>query len=418
LTPAIVFDGVSKKFRRGERHDSLRDLVPSLVRRAFGSQPADVLGAQEFWALRDVSFEVQPGEALGIIGANGAGKSTTLKLLTKILKPTKGRCGVRGRTGALIEVAAGFHPDLTGRENVYLQAAIMGMTRADTSKRFDDIVAFAGVGEFIDTQLKRYSSGMNARLGFAVAAHLEPEVLIIDEVLSVGDAMFQARCLERIRQLKAGGVALAFVSHNLPAVESLCHKVLWLHKGEAKYSGDPRKAIDLYLSTPSEDARQVSPASVQRSGQEVVAIDSVELLMDGHHAAGTIRSGSAVSLRLRTTCHRDVSDVVVGFALHAMDRHTIYGENNTVHSAPMTMTAGESYEFLVDFHALSLPEGQYYFRVAASCSLTWQMYHELDRAVVFDVVMPQEGNRAGSLRLATAWHVGKTERVASEVTTT
>ncbi|PYR53741.1 MAG: hypothetical protein DMF95_02820, partial [Acidobacteria bacterium] len=216
--PAVMFDGVWKKFRRGERHDSLRDLIPAIARGVLGRRRSNDLHDEEFWAVRDVSFEVQPGEALGIIGPNGAGKSTTLKLLTKILKPTQGRCEVRGRAGALIEVAAGFHPDLTGRENVYLQGAIMGMRRAGIAKHFDEIVDFAGVHEFIDTPVKRYSSGMNARLGFAIAVNLDPEVLIIDEVLSVGDMGFQRRCVQRMREFKRNGVSIVFVSHNLQAV--------------------------------------------------------------------------------------------------------------------------------------------------------------------------------------------------------
>src|SRR5207248_9465421 len=180
------------------------------------------LVAEEFWAVRDISFAVNEGEALGIIGPNGAGKSTVLKLLTRILKPTRGRCEVRGRVGALIEVAAGFHPDLTGRENIYLQGAIMGMKRAEIAGRLEEIVEFAGVADFIDTPVKRYSSGMNARLGFSIAAHLNPDVLIIDEVLSVGDMSFQQRCVERMADFKRRGTVIVFVSHNLQAVADLC----------------------------------------------------------------------------------------------------------------------------------------------------------------------------------------------------
>ena len=194
MAPSILFDNVSKKFRRGERHDSLRDLVPSLVARAFKKPSADQLSDQEFWALRNVSFGVDAGQALGIIGGNGAGKSTSLKLLTRILRPTSGRASLKGRVGALIEVAAGFHPDLTGMENIFLQGAIMGMKRSETTARLEEIIEFAGVGPFINTQVKRYSSGMNARLGFSIAAHLRPDVLVIDEVLSVGDMAFQQKC--------------------------------------------------------------------------------------------------------------------------------------------------------------------------------------------------------------------------------
>jgi len=190
--PAVRLDQVWKKFRGGERHDSLRDLVPAVARMLVGKSRTHEgqLSQDDFWALRDISFTVECGEAVGIIGPNGAGKSTTFKLLTRILKPTRGQCTVRGRVGALIEVAAGFHPDLTGRENIFLQGAVMHMKRREIARKFDDIVDFAGLHAFIDTPVKRYSSGMNARLGFAIAAHLEPQVLLIDEVLSVGDMAF------------------------------------------------------------------------------------------------------------------------------------------------------------------------------------------------------------------------------------
>src|SRR5262249_46431482 len=201
--PRLIFDRVSKQFARGERHDSLRDLIPAVFKRGLrGRADAD---DQTFWALKDVSFEVREGEALGIIGQNGAGKSTVLKLLNRIMKPTEGSCAIVGRAGALIELAAGFHPDLTGRENVYLHGAIMGMRRAEISARFDEIVTFAGIDRFIDTPVKRYSSGMNARLGFSIAAHVNPDVLLIDEVLAVGDMTFQARCQERMKRFRTEG---------------------------------------------------------------------------------------------------------------------------------------------------------------------------------------------------------------------
>ena len=313
--PAVAFESVSKKFRRGELHDSLRDLLPSLARRVFGRSRDDELDTEEFWAVKDVSFEVEQGEALGIIGANGAGKSTSLKLLTRILKPTRGHCAVRGRVGALIEVAAGFHPDLTGRENVFLQGAIMGMKRHEISRRFDEIVAFSGVEPFIDTPLKRYSSGMNARLGFAVAAHLEPDVLIIDEVLSVGDSMFQARCLDRIRRLKSDGVALVFVSHNLPAVESLCQRALWLDHGEARYLGAPRVAIRKYLEN-ADVAGQVAGGtggmSRKSTAKTGVTIQDLALVDDHGGAVSHVPSGSSVTLRCLLQVEHSSREAIVG----------------------------------------------------------------------------------------------------------
>lgn len=247
--PGIVFDGVWKKFQRGERHDSLRDLIPAAMRRlGRGGKPADELDDGDFWVVRDVSFTVRPGECLGIIGGNGAGKSTTLKLLTGILRPTRGEITVVGRVGSLIEVSAGFHPDLSGRENVFLQGAIMGMSHATIRRRFDEIVDFAGVGEFIDMAVKRYSSGMNARLGFAIAAHLDPDVLIIDEVLAVGDINFQQRAFGRLMELTRSGMPVVIVSHQLDRVLQMCTTALLLKSGEVMRVGAPRDVIAEYFT--------------------------------------------------------------------------------------------------------------------------------------------------------------------------
>jgi lipopolysaccharide transport system ATP-binding protein len=247
---AISMDEVWKKFRRGERHDSLRDLVPAVARRILhGAPPANKLEAGDFWALRDVSFEVKRGDALGIIGHNGAGKSTLLKILTKLLRPTLGSYVTHGRIGALIEVTAGFHTDLTGRENIYLNGSIIGMKRVDIEKRFDAIVEFSGIGEFIDTPVKRYSSGMNARLGFSIAAHLEPEILIVDEVLSVGDYTFQGKCIRWMQDLLQNGTTVIFVSHNMDAVLSLCSSALLLDHGKVLASGELTKVVTEYYNS-------------------------------------------------------------------------------------------------------------------------------------------------------------------------
>src|SRR5262245_56740343 len=252
-TSLIAFDGVWKKFRRGEHHDSLRDLIPALVKRMAGRRES-ALHADEFWVLRDVSFEVRPGQALGIIGPNGAGKSTALKLLTRILKPTRGTATLTGRVGALIELAAGFHPDLTGRENIFLQGAIMGMKREEIRRRFDEIVEFAGIPDFIDTPVKRYSSGMNARLGFAIAAHVDPDVLLIDEVLAVGDFSFQQKCYERLERFRRDGIPIAFVSHNMQAIASLCDRVLLLRSGLEPLLGPVPEVLSEYASAKGSSA--------------------------------------------------------------------------------------------------------------------------------------------------------------------
>jgi lipopolysaccharide transport system ATP-binding protein len=251
---AVSFRNVWKKFRKGERFDSLRDLLPAVAKRLYSGKPTG-LTAQEFWALRDVTFELQRGDSLGIIGPNGSGKSTTLKLLSRILKPDQGTILVNGRYGALIELGAGFHPDLSGRENIYLNGTILGMKRAEIARKFDEIVAFAELEEFLDTPVKRYSSGMYARLGFSVAAHVDPEVLIVDEVLSVGDYHFQEKCFAKMREFTRNGTTLIFVSHNLTAVGSLCKKALLLHRGAPVFQGEVGEAIKNYYALYAEDTK-------------------------------------------------------------------------------------------------------------------------------------------------------------------
>jgi ABC-type polysaccharide/polyol phosphate transport system ATPase subunit len=248
---AIRMEHVYKKFRKGETYSSLRDLLPALTGRMFRQEELTVGDKREFWAVRDLSFEVKQGEAFGIIGHNGAGKSTALKMLSRVMKPTKGQMVVNGRLSALIEVSAGFHQDLTGRENIFLNGTILGMTKREIQSKLDQIIAFSGIEEFIDTPVKRYSSGMYARLGFSVAAHVDPEVLIVDEVLSVGDYAFQQRCIERMREVLRSGAAVLFVSHNLKMVAEFCHRCLLLEKGQTVMTGTPQEVIGTYLQKPS-----------------------------------------------------------------------------------------------------------------------------------------------------------------------
>jgi lipopolysaccharide transport system ATP-binding protein len=261
---AIEVEHVWKKFHRGELYDSLRDLVPSLGRWIVGRRTRpDALGDREFWALKDVSFALRRGEALGIIGPNGAGKSTLLKVLSRVLRPNRGCYKVRGRLRALIEVAAGFHADLTGRENIYLNGAILGMRRAQIDRRLDQIIDFSGVGAFIDTPVKRYSSGMQARLGFAIAANMDPDVLLVDEVLSVGDAAFRAKCIRHMEQLVRSHVSVVFISHNLEQVRHLCQKAVVLDRGEVRFFGDVGEACEAYYGCFSGD---VGARSVRGEG--------------------------------------------------------------------------------------------------------------------------------------------------------
>ncbi len=250
----IQVENVWKKFRKGEVHDSLRELIPALFKRLTGRKPpGDELQNREFWALRDVSFEVKRGESLGIIGPNGAGKSTMLKLLSRILKPNRGSYKVNGRISALIEVGAGFHPDLTGRENIFLNGTILGMKRKEIKTKEKAIIDFAGIEDFIDTPVKRYSSGMGARLGFSIAAHMEPDVLLVDEVLSVGDARFRDKCVRHMHRLLKSNVTVVFISHILDQVRELCEKTIVLNQGQIVHNGDTNDAIRLYLDLLSKD---------------------------------------------------------------------------------------------------------------------------------------------------------------------
>lgn len=248
---AVRMERVYKKFRKGEVFNSLRDFLPALTGRMFRQSELSQSDKREFWALQDLSFEVKAGECFGIIGHNGAGKSTALKVLSRIMKPTKGQMVVNGRLSALIEVTAGFHQDLTGRENIFLNGAILGMNKREIQSKLDQIIAFSGIEEFIDTPVKRYSSGMYARLGFSVAAHLDPDVLIVDEVLSVGDSAFQQKCIERMRDVLRGGAAVLFVSHNLKIVAEFCHRCLLLERGRTVTIGLPEEVIAKYVEKPT-----------------------------------------------------------------------------------------------------------------------------------------------------------------------
>jgi lipopolysaccharide transport system ATP-binding protein len=339
--PLIAFDGVWKKFRRGEHHDSLRDLIPAMAKRlTFRRLPA--LDTDEFWVLRDVSFEVKPGQALGIIGPNGAGKSTALKLLTRILKPTRGLAHIRGRAGALIELAAGFHPDLTGRENIFLQGAIMGMKRDAIKGRFDDIVAFAGIPDFIDTPVKRYSSGMNARLGFAIAAHLDPEVLLIDEVLAVGDFTFQQKCFQRLEQFRRDGIPIAFVSHNMQAIASLCDRVMLLQTGQGPIVGDVPTVLAQYTSA---NAVSSDPRLVVRRASLSDAASPTEV-------TGPIRPGDSLVLEVELSALAEFPRCGVLIQVVRSDGLVVFTGMSTLDGQPdIDLRSGDSLRSRIAFSA-------------------------------------------------------------------
>ena len=257
MAPIISVNGIGKKYRlngSGPAHDTLRDMLASLVSRKRPEPAAEMApaGPREFWALKDVSFDVNEGEVVGIVGRNGAGKSTLLKILSRITTPTSGEAILNGRVGSLLEVGTGFHPELTGRENVYFNGTILGLRKHEIKARFDEIVAFSGIEAFIDTPIKRYSSGMKMRLAFSVAAHLEPEIMIIDEVLAVGDVDFQNKCLGKMRDVASAGRTVLFVSHNMSAVRQLCSRIVWLSGGSLQMdTHDVDAALAAYAATPS-----------------------------------------------------------------------------------------------------------------------------------------------------------------------
>src|SRR3990167_3292316 len=248
MKPIIEVNNLSKKYRIGERQSyySFRDTLVDLAQLPFKQNKKT--HKEEFWALKDISFKVMPGEVIGIIGRNGAGKSTLLKILSRITPPTKGEVILRGRVASLLEVGTGFHPELTGRENVYLNGAILGMKRYEINDKFDEIIEFAEISKFLDTPVKFYSSGMYMRLAFAIAAHLEPEILLIDEVLAVGDTQFQKKCLGKMKEVSRQGRTVLFVSHNMEAIKNLCSKVLILEEGKLKKIGPASKITEFYLS--------------------------------------------------------------------------------------------------------------------------------------------------------------------------
>ncbi|HTB83407.1 MAG TPA: ABC transporter ATP-binding protein [Candidatus Sulfotelmatobacter sp.] len=321
---AIIAEAIGKKYllqhqQQGRQYKALRDVIAGKAKALVpGSRPQNQGPAtEEFWALRDVSFQINHGDVVGIIGRNGAGKSTLLKLLSRITEPTTGTIRLRGRVASLLEVGTGFHPELTGRENIFLNGAILGMGKAEISRKFDDIVAFAEVEKFLDTPVKRYSSGMYVRLAFAVAAHLEPEILIVDEVLAVGDASFQKKCLGKMQDVSKGGRTVLFVSHNMGAISSLCKTGYWLQSGKLVKSGPARQIVDEYLTNNSETLKTVVDLSeTKRSGDlgRRLKVEKVEWL-----SGLPMQHGEKFSLRVHFSTRDDVHEVSAGIGFSNLE---------------------------------------------------------------------------------------------------
>jgi lipopolysaccharide transport system ATP-binding protein len=336
----IAAENLSKSYLVGhqssarERYTALRDVLAREARKfalkgfdfVRGRQIVEGDDIEEFWALRDVSFEIRRGEVLGIIGRNGAGKSTLLKILSRITEPTRGRATIRGRVASLLEVGTGFHPELTGRENIYLNGAILGMTKQEIRRKFDEIVAFADVERFLDTPVKRFSSGMYVRLAFSVAAHLEPEILIVDEVLAVGDGSFQKKCLGKMGDISRGGRTVLLVSHNMAAIANLCDKCLFLSSGELRSFGSAHAVIENYLHDGEELVCSNLLSRTDRMGNGALRFESVELQdAKGIPIAGA-RSGDSVRIVLRymSPTVRGLKNVHFAIALYGATQENLF----------------------------------------------------------------------------------------------
>lgn len=307
---AIKVENISKLYHIGaKRSGSLRETIAH----AFGRKSKEEIAAEEFWALKDVSFEIKRGEAVGIIGKNGAGKSTLLKVLSRITEPTKGRIEINGRVASLLEVGTGFHPELTGRENIFMNGTILGMTRREIKVKFDEIVDFSGVEKFIDTPVKHYSSGMYVRLAFAVAAHLEPEILIIDEVLAVGDASFQRKCLGKMGEVTKEGKTVLFVSHNLSQIRSLCQSGILLASGSVSCVGSISKTIKHYVSEGGLFANYIDVSKLPRAGQKDNDFSITWLRI--HNQAEELVEGSYLNIKIGFCNKKSFKEVLLALTI-------------------------------------------------------------------------------------------------------
>ena len=363
----LSFEHVSKRYvvRRERPSNGTRSLL--------GRLRALRLPVEDFWAVRDVSFAVERGEVLGIIGHNGAGKSTIQKLLSSITSPTTGRIRINGRLSALIEVGSGFHPELTGRENIFLNGAILGMRREEIAAKLDSIADFAGIRPFLDVPVKRFSSGMYVRLGFAIAAHLDPDILLLDEVLAVGDAAFQEKCLRRIGELREAGKTIVFISHDLAAVERICSRVILMRQGQIALSGTPAEVIAEYQRLPAIAHHNILETAVADSSAE---IESLQLCDLEGQLTPPVRTGSPLALRIAYVVRRPLADVVFEVLFTNAEQQVVAQWTTEVSGQAIALQPGEG---VLEFQCaeLGLIPGMYYASVAirergAPDALDWQ----------------------------------------------
>lgn len=362
---AIRAEGLSKHYRLGAgvQHNTLRDQVmhrlKSLTRWGAGQSETD----PSFWAVNDISFEVQHGEVLGIIGHNGAGKSTLLKILSRITQPTRGTADIYGRVSSLLEVGTGFHSELTGRENIFLNAAMLGMRRQEVRRKFDEILAFSGVEQFIDTPVKRYSSGMYVRLAFGVAAHLEPEILIVDEVLAVGDASFQQKCLGKMEEVSRSGRTVLIVSHNMTIIEGLCERAILLEKGRIARMGKTHTVVEGYADAIRTQASTAIEDREDRVGLGEILLTKIELLDGARHAVAAAITGRDIIIRMHYRCaeQKEFRNCRVSISVNGRKGQDLFVlSTDIVDPTPLTLKGTGYVDFIVP--ELPLTGGAYFFQ--------------------------------------------------------
>jgi ABC-type polysaccharide/polyol phosphate transport system ATPase subunit len=390
MDTVISFKNVSKKYRIGQsRYNSLREDISNSFGKIFNFNKCSE-DKNFIWALKDVNFEVKKGESLGIIGPNGAGKTTILKLLSHITLPTEGSVTAKGRVSALIELGAGLHPELSGRENIYLYGSIMGMEKKVIEKKFDEIVDFSGLRQFIDTPVKRYSSGMYVRLGFAVAISSEPDILLVDEVLAVGDISFQKKCLDRINSLKRGGKTIIFISHNMTAIQGLCERAIFLNRGKIVLDAEPKDAIGAYLELSSLEQSEVGKdfkESAFRRGTLSAEITQIRILNRNNEESNTMKTGEKVTIQIKARFNEQTERPIFGFILYNSEGLYIYGTNTKWLNFEFPGVLVRDRQITVNFtQDLFLAPGLYYITPAIADYSGTVVYDSQEKAVSFKVV--------------------------------
>jgi lipopolysaccharide transport system ATP-binding protein len=331
MKPIIEIKQLGKKYRieKNDRYLSLREELSNNIRNLFKRKPSKL---EDFWALKDINLSIEPGERIGVIGKNGAGKSTLLKVLSRVTVPTRGEAIIRGRLASLLEVGTGFHPELTGKENIYLNGAILGMKKIEIDRQYDAIVDFSGVEKFLSTPLKNYSSGMQMRLAFAVAAHLEPEILLIDEVLAVGDMEFQKKCIGKMEEVsKEHGRTIVFVSHNMSYISSLCSKGILLDKGEIIEQGEIKKTVSGYISSISERSSEISWQNAERPGNETVRLNSLRMINIAGETSSLFKVNEKIGIEMNYEVLKSGHVLWLGQNLYNQNGVTIFDSRNVNH---------------------------------------------------------------------------------------